>query len=292
MFIINNGFKPGFGLNSDFYSFGFSQYNKGERINSWRFDNFSTSIFMPLTIKNNFLFKTGFQYELFRFKQDVVVDSVLHAFNEFEDYGNFYFSFNHDSRDKVSFTTRGQLVEFKFKHVLPFSDKWNDFLSNASIMYLKYNYYASISKKMVLKSGLFFGYTFSDFLERNKSAEGSGSTIPAVQHLFGFGGLNPVNYVESHLPFTGFQFVERLGVHAGKISTAFQYNFYPKLYVTLMADVGFNEMEIESINDIQGLLGYGAKLSYESFVGPIEFSVMSSNIDTSVSSFINIGFWF
>lgn len=292
MFIINNGFKPGFGLETDFYNFDFSQYKNGEKINSWQFDSYMVGAFMPLTIQNNFLFKTGFQYELFRFKQDIIVDPDLEAYNKFADYGNFYFSFNHDSRDRVNFTRKGQFVEFKFKHVFPFSNQWSDVLTNASIMYLKYNAYVSLSDKIVIKPGLFLGYTFSKQLEADETGGSPLERTSAVQHMFGFGGLNPVNYVESHVPFTGMQFVEQMGLYAGIASLKIEYQFLPKLYTTLMSDFGINETNIDNIDNIKGLFGYGVKLSYNSFIGPIEFSVMSSNIDTSVSTFLNIGFWF
>ena len=292
MFIINNGFKPGFGLETDFNSVGFSEYSSGEKVNSWRFDNLNASAFIPINFNNDYLFKAGFQYEYFRFKQDVVVDTELDAYNKFASYGNLYFSYNHDSRDKVDFTKRGKLVEFKFKHVFPFSNQWHDLLSNASIMYLKYNSYISISNNLVLDTELFGAYTFSKDLEESSNSTGFGQQIPAVQHLFAFGGLNPTNYMESHIPFTGIHYIERLGAYAGKAALKLQYNFYPKLYITLMADLGFNEIKIDKLNDINVLFGYGAKLSYDSFIGPIELSIMSSNIDTSVSSFLNIGFWF
>jgi len=292
MFIINNGFKPGFGLETDFNSFGVSQYKSGEKVNSWHFDNFNASVFVPVKIKNNFLLKAGFQYEVFRFKQDVVLDSDLEAFNKFADYGNLFFSYNHDSRDRVYFTKRGRLTEFKFKHVFSFSDQWIDVFSNASLMYFKYNHYTSISDKLVFNTGLFVGYTFSKYLKENSNSLGFGYQIPAVQHLFAFGVLNPSNYMESHIPFIGFNFIERMGANAGKVSLNLQYNLYPKLYVSLMTDAGFNEMKINKLDDIDLLLGFGAKISYNSFIGPVEFSVMSSNIDTSVSCFLNIGFGF
>ncbi|NOR74741.1 MAG: hypothetical protein GQ525_06240 [Draconibacterium sp.] len=291
MFFINNGIKPGFGMEADFYSFGFSEYKNGDKVNSWDFDNYSLSAFMPMTIKNNYLFKAGFQYEYFRFKQDIVLDPDLDAYGEFADYGNLFISFNHDSRDRVYFSKKGQQVELKFKYVFPFSDQWSDLLSNGSIIYLKYNWYASISEKLVFETGIFAGYTFSKKDAAN-TYEGFDVRIPAVQHLFGFGGLNPVNYVEGFVPFTGLQFVERFGLYAGKISTNFHYNFYPKLFASVMADIGFNETNIDQIENIKMLFGYGAKLSYDSFIGPIEFSLMSSNIDTSVFGYINIGFWF
>ena len=59
-----------------------------------------------------------------------------------------------------------------------------------------------------------------------------------------------------------------------------------------MADIGFIETSLENIDEIKMLFGYGAKLGYDSFIGPIEFSLMSSNIDTPISGYINIGFWF
>lgn len=294
LFIVNNGFKPGFGFETDFYTLGFKQYDNGEKINSWRFNNFNTAVFMPLTIHNNYMFKLGFQYEVFQFKQDVVVDPELDAYSDYADYGNFFLSFNHDSRDKVNFTTKGQFIEFKAKHIIPFSPKWKENFWNGTILYLKYNYNYKVSPQIVFKPGLFLGYTFANKSDGTSSGDSLGldTRIPAVQHLFGFGGLNPSNYNESHIPFTGLKFIDGIGMYAGKLSVDFQYNFYRKLYATSMVDFGFTEMDISDFNEIQWLLGYGLKLGYESFIGPVEFSLMSSNADTSLSLFFNIGFWF
>jgi len=40
------------------------------------------------------------------------------------------------------------------------------------------------------------------------------------------------------------------------------------------------------------MLGFGATASYDSFVGPIELSIMGSNINPFPSFFVNIGFSF
>ena len=287
MFIINNGFKPGFGLETDFYSFHFSEYINGDKTNGWKFENYSAGAFMPMTIKNNYLFKVGFQYELFKFKQDVVYDPDLEKYNKYASYGNLYCSFNHDSRDKINFTETGQFVELKFKYIFPFSNEWKDILANGSILYFKYNRSIRIANKLVYRPRVFLGYTFTN---SEKSGEVE-NRIPSVQHLLGFGGQNTTNYVEGFVPFTGLKFVERLGLYAGMVSTNFQYEFLPKLYATAMFDMGVNETVID-LDNMKLLVGYGAKVSYNSFVGPIEFSLMSSNIDRSVIGFLNLGFWF
>lgn len=293
MFIVNNGIKPGFGMEADFYSLNFPQYENGERINKWDFDNFSLSAFMPMTINNDYLFKLGATYELFRFKQEVPVDPGLEAYKKFASYGNLYVSFNRDTRNSVSFATKGQLAELKLEHVFPFSDQWNDVMSNGTIISFHSNWYVSIAKKLVYQPELFLGYTFSNkimpFIEADN---GLNRTVPTVQHLFGFGGNNPNNYVPSHVSFTGMKYLEKLGMYAGKLSTNFQYNFYSKLYITAMADVGMLEDHIGTFNDVDFLIGYGGKISYDSFVGPIELTMASSNVDTSLNVFVNIGYWF
>lgn len=295
MFIINNGLKPGFGMEADFYSLNFPEYENGDRINKWDFDSYSLSAFVPITFKNDYMFKAGMEYELFRFKQEVVVDTALAGYDEFTGYGNLFASFNHDSRDNTHFTTKGHLVELKFEHVFPFSDKWNDVMSNGTILSARYNTYVSITDKLIYKPEVFFGYTFSDTKIDPYAEEGSyevNQKYATVQHLFGFGGTNPNNYVDSHVSFTGFKYLERLGLYAGKLSTNFEYNFYKKLYASLLTDVGILEDDISDFGEIDVLFGYGAKFSYNSAVGPVELTFASSNIDTSLNVFFNLGFWF
>lgn len=294
MFIINNGFKPGFGLEADLYALSFPEYEKGDKVNKWDFDMLSFAAFMPLTIKNNYLIRTGFQYELFRFKQDVVVDPEYEAYNKFADYGNLFFTFQHDSRNKVDYATKGQFVQFQIKHVFPFSDQWSDVMSNGTILSMQYNWYLSLGEKLVYKPQLFAGYTFTE--KNGPYSEPSLSNIsrrvPAVQHMFGFGGIGSNNYVPGHVSFTGFNYLERMGMFAGKVTTDFEYNIYPKIYASLMADVGFLENDVSDFSNVKVLVGYGAKLSYNSFIGPVDFILSSSNIDTSINMFVNVGFWF
>ena len=42
-----------------------------------------------------------------------------------------------------------------------------------------------------------------------------------------------------------------MGIYAAKFSTNFEYNFYPKLYATLMADVGIVETYLDNFDQIQ-----------------------------------------
>jgi len=71
-----------------------------------------------------------------------------------------------------------------------------------------------------------------------------------------------------------------------------QYNIIPKLYFTIRADLGANEWYLADIfKSGNAIVGYGGTVSYNSFIGPVELSVMGSNIH-GISAFVNLGFWF
>lgn len=293
MFIVNNGYKPGIGMELDFYRMSFPLYHEDNKINTWRFETFNGSIFLPLSIKNNFFFRIGIEYELFRFRQDVVIDSTLENYSGWKDYGNIFMKFNFDNRNKVHFPTKGRHIELSLNHVLPFSEEWKNFVANSTILSFSYSTNFSLSDKFVIRPGLYWGYTliksepsvspYADDVEGN---------ISPVQHLFGFGGQTSNNYVDNHIPFAGLRFIERLGIYAGKFSLNLQYNYYPKLYITLMGDVGFNEFIRNEIKYDNLLVGGGVEVGYDSFIGPVRLALLKSNISALPMVSFNIGYWF
>lgn len=277
MLIINNGFKPGFGVELDFYSFDFSTYDNGEKSNNWQFDNFSASIFTPMVLENKTLFKLGIKYDYFKYGQDVVIDTTKETAGKFIEYGEAFLSLDIDNRDKHYFSTQGICFEFKAKYVSPLKDMFTSDGSNNYYFYFKLNYNKKISNKIVFKPGAFAGYSIQD-KER----------IP--KQLFGLGGQSKANYIDGFVPFTGLRFIEEFGLYSGVVRTHFQYNFLPNFYATAMGDMGIAENELKNINIDYLLYGYGLKLSYDSFIGPIEFSVMGSNRAKNANFFLSIGY--
>ena len=59
-----------------------------------------------------------------------------------------------------------------------------------------------------------------------------------------------------------------------------------------MFDVGQNEFTLDEFFLYENImLGYGLKASYNSFIGPVEGSIMWSNMMPGATFFLNIGFW-
>jgi hypothetical protein len=148
------------------------------------------------------------------------------------------------------------------------------------VAFLKYEFNYLFARRFVLRPGLFLGSTLSS------------KNDPPPQHWFGFGGLNPKQYIPTSVPFTGVQFIQQFGYHAAVFRLDLQYNFFKKMYVTLLMDGGSNQQDIEDIFKGENFIfGYGAALSYDSFIGPLEITLMSSNLNSKPMLFLNLGFW-
>ena len=281
-YMLDNGKQPGIGAKLEYYSFRFDTYEKDSKTNKIIFTNYKASAFLNYSLANLLNFRGGFEYEYFRFKQDVPTDTVIEKYSNFSSYGNFFATFSIDSRNRAYFPTTGSRSELHFEYVMPFSENWSqDLFTSSFILYWKYDLNIHFAPRFVFRPGFFIGSTLSS------------ENRPPLQHYFGFGGLNPSQYVSTFVPFTGLQFIQRFGYHAAVLRMKLQYNFYKKLYLTFLFDGGSVEMDFGDLYQPKNFIaGYGATVGYDSFIGPLELTLMGSNINSKPMLFLNIGFWF
>jgi NTE family protein len=281
-YILDNGLEPGIGVKAEIYSFKFKMYEKDTNKNEINFTNYKASAFINYSLKNLLNFRGGFDYEYFRFNQDVIIDWELEEYNEFSSYGSFFITFSADSRNKAYFPTRGSKSELRFEYVMPLSKNWSkDIFTSSFILFWKYEFNRPIGSKVAIRPGLFIGSTIS------------AENRPPWQHRFGLGGLNPSQYISSFIPFTGLHFIQKFGLHAAVVRMKLQYNFYKKLYITFLCDAGSSEIDFNEVYQPENfMIGYGATVSYDSFIGPLEVTLMGSNMNKSPLLFLNLGFWF
>lgn len=281
LYLLSNGPKPGFGVDLDMYDFKFSYYDKATKITDIKMANIRASVFYTSIFRNLYSFRAGFEYEYFRFKQAIVVSPEFVPFENFKSYGNVFFSFRADTRNKEYYATNGFESELVVRYCMTLSDGWVDSVfTNSLVVSGKFDYNAPLSGKLTLKPAIFAGFT----LQQDE---------PPIQHWFGAGGLNEINYISNFVPFTGVKFVQKLGLYSAIGRMKLQYNIFKKLYFTLRADVGAVEETTKELFNVKNtMVGYGATASYDSFIGPVEFTVMASNINPGISFFVNVGFSF
>lgn len=297
LYMKDNGGKPGYGGNIDIYYFGWNEYTSTSNPNSQTgrifFTNYTASLFANSILKNKYNFRIGGTYEYFRFKsktEGVVQDSV----SNFNSYGDLFVSFNADSRDRAYFSTKGVKSELKAVYVMPLSKDWvKSAFANSVVLWLNFEQGIPVAPKITLKPGIFLGATITKNYPYYSDESPSSFNRSPVQHWFYMGGQAQSSYLPTFQSFSGVQFVQKYGLYQAIIRMKAQYNFYDKMYFTLEGDIGSNEWYLKDIFQGENLVvGYGGTASYDSFIGPIEFSIMGSNIYRGASFFISLGFWF
>ncbi len=294
LYIIDNGPKPGFGAKIEFYSFGFDDFIKDKAVDRITYTNYKASVFLRSILRNDISFRVGGNFEYFRLKSDIN-NPGLEAYSDFNAFGNIYFAFNADTRDKSYFATKGAVSELRVEYVTPITKEWvSELLNNSLVFWFNYDQSIPLSKKFVFRPGIFLGGTYVKGLPYSSDIPFSVSGFPSapLQHWFYMGGLTPNNFVHGFRDFVGVKFSQKYGMYQAILRAKLQYNFLPKLYVTVRADFGASEWFLADMFNADNLIfGYGATFSYNSFIGPVELSVMGSNIH-GISAFVNLGFWF
>jgi len=293
LYMKDNGAKPGYGAKIEIYSFGFNDYDGPDLIGRITFTNFKASVFGRSILKNRFSFRIGGNFEYFRFKSKLKSENI-DSISNYNSYGNLYFAFNSDTRNRSYLSTKGSVSELRVEYVTPFSKNWvQDFFSNSLVFWLNYDQNIPLGKRWTFRPGVFLGGTYVRGLPVSSDKPHLDFKLSPAQHWFYMGGLTSKNYVHGFQQFTGVKFMQKYGQYMAVIRAKFQYNFYKKLYLTFRGDVGSTEWYVADIIDpVNLVVGYGATASYDSFIGPVELTVMGSNIYPGVSFFINIGFWF
>ena len=276
------GGQGSFGASAEYYTFKIDTYNKSVKTNRLNLTDYKGSTFFNYNFRNMVNLKAGFEYEYFRFRQDIVIDSAYLPFENFSSYGNIFISLKADTRDRICYPRTGIKASLRIEYVMPFSKNWSqELFSNSAIINLKFEDNIPLSRRFVLQPGLFAGAMLNN------------TGTPPIQHTFGLGGLTSDNYIESFVPFTGLQFVQEFGYYSLVGRLKLQCNVYKKLYLNLRGDAGGNELSFSGLFAQRNfLVGYGVTAGYDSFIGPMELSVMSSNINPGVMVFLNLGYWF
>jgi NTE family protein len=282
LFLVENGRSPGLGVKVDMYSFGFDTYDGEVKSDKVTFTNFSGSVFMNATVKNIYNFRVGFQYDYLRFKMKYDTSDLAELINDYNSYGNAFVSFRSDTYDNRLYPRKGFRSALVAKYVFPMSKGWvSDIFGPSLILYFNYDQAIPLGRKFSLRPGTFLGATIR------------GEKMTPLQDLFTFGGLNTSNYIENYQAFTGVKFSQQGGSFAAILKLKLQYQLAKKHYLILRCDMGSSTEYIDELfKQDTFMIGYGLTYSYNSFIGPLELTLMSSNQKKNLQAFVNIGYWF
>jgi NTE family protein len=111
-------------------------------------------------------------------------------------------------------------------------------------------------------------------------------------YQFYLGGMNQM-HSKGLLPFTGLDFMQINSKVITGIGANFQVNFWRNNYAVIRINAGSSAWSHADLFQTgTGLLGFGITLGNNSIIGPIEITLMASNVHHDLLSYFNIGYWF
>ena len=273
-FMIRSRLVPDFGLKVQAHSIGIYAYENDKRISSYNFKDITTDLFLQANLSNNDVIALG-----------TVGDytSIKNNFNYSDNqelasyYSNFYLLFKNDSYDQAFYPKRGSRIftEVKFVKGLSEDVKSQNGFFVASV---RANMVIPLSDRVSLSESIFAGTTLGD-------------SIP-VHYQFLVGGMGGAN-LRGLIPFVGMDFMQRANKHALVGRMDLQWEMWNDNYLIFRTNIGKVTPRLTDLwvwSDV--VFGYGVSFGYKSPIGPMEFSLMTSNKNPGISTFINIGFWF
>lgn len=277
LYLVDRGFSPGFGLRATTFRLKINQYSQGKVTEVYNIVQSKADAFFHINYKNSLQFRTGTEFEYIKIQSDIDPEQTV----DYTPYLNIFAEWKLDTYDKTYFPEKGIKMHTKLKYISTINEAWaNNIFSNALVASVRYSHNFYVARNHVFRAGFDAGVTFRD-------------DPPPPQHWFVLGGQTTTNYFDGIFSFTGLRFVEEMGLNTVNLKLLWQYQIYPKFYVIGQWDLGLINDSVERLFDSKDIIsGFGVTFGYDSFIGPVELSLMGSNQSNGVSNYINIGFWF
>lgn len=275
----NRGLLPSFVFAAKWSSFSFIDYLNGkDKVGQYRFSNLIFDLYLQSISKRTVALGAGMQIELSSLRNDIGIDFGVDNSSYTQNYFNFFTFLKVDRWDDSFFPHRGGKVNINAVFVTHFLKGGNlNFGEKATILSAEYDKAIPLAPRWTFRPRVNLGLSF-----------GKGVYL---SQLFLLGGQGN-HYLPGMISFTGLNIGQLSGEQLLSGRMRLQYNFYKKHYLTSTLDVAnIKDNKSELFDFESSAIGYGLTYGYNSFIGPIELSIMGSNF-RGVSGYLNIGFWF
>lgn len=189
-------------------------------------------------------------------------------------YTNYYTYIHLNTLDDPNYATDGSRlnVELKLLH----DHKLSEF---QKILFVDFENVFSLSSLSTVSMNL-----------RGRTFFNDNSFVP-YQNFWG--GMNKSNYLDYHIPFVGAKWVQGMNETMAVARMDFRQELFRNNYLIFTGNYGRYSRNVEEIiKNAEQIWGGGITYSYNSLIGPIEATLMHSNIVKKPMIYISIGYKF
>ena len=274
-----------FGVDMSIYSLSIGQYDDRKMTNSDSIQDNKLDIYTLLVPNLKNQFRLGAVADLVHMR-DLLGDNGLSG--NYNLYSYLYLNYYYENLDAPSFARHGWRINMTGKMVffngvaddVTMAGLSNEGIQSSFITYVDVLKMIPVGSKSAIKFELEGGMKI-------------GTAEAPMFYQFMVGGQSQMKYLDNILVFSGLDFTSKIIDHIAVNKIAWQWNFYKSLYSTLHIDYGYLSDTYNNWFDPNSfVIGYGLSLGVDTMLGPVEVNMMGSNINSGVTGFINVGYWF
>lgn len=275
-YFIDRGYIPTAGVRFRANRFDLRIYQDLKALTELIYTDFSLNFYLQSTIRDALAVGGGLQIEGVDISESL---DIIGLDNTYQNYFNYYGFLDFDSFDDSDYPSSGTRFNMRGRVISRFEEFEGQYEPSSVLdatFSQAFHLGGHFSATATLVGGATIGPGFSnDF---------------AYNIYLGSAGKDYINYI---FPFIGYRYMELVGRNVLTARADFYFEFYEDHFLILRGNIGklqptFNELFSSDIL----LDGYGITYSYNSLVGPLEFTVMGSSNHGNIYSYLSLGFWF
>ncbi|SDW24784.1 NTE family protein [Lutibacter oricola] len=287
-YFIDNGFYTSFGIKSRYNRFNANILFDSENVNkiNLEYEDFTTQVYLQTVFNRRFAIGAGVEHKRLKVYTETV-STVENNIGSAEE-GKFYFDksdylngigyIKFDSYDKEYFQKKGAYLDAEFRWYWASSDHNNNFEPFSQ-----------------LKGKIGFAHTVFDKLTLQFNSE-AGVTIGNNDNVvlqYGVGGYE-ANYINTLIPFYGYELGELNDNSFLKSAFTLRYEFLPKNYFSATANYARVEDDVFDKGSLfdNTKSGYMVGYGLDTFLGPVEINYTWSPDHNENYWYFNVGYWF
>ena len=272
IYFVDRGAIPTLGVRGQFNTFRTQLFEAGRPSNFINYFEAGGDLFIQSIINKSFLVTGGVQTEYFNLiptqpNDPLIRDHLL--------YFNYFGQIQFDNLNQIFKPQKGSKFEFAAR-VLSRTERYEVFIKPTTVlsgMFLQSFGYGRVGVNLTLQSTVSFG---------------SNQFFPYRIFMGSFGN----NYFQHIYKFAGYRFLELSGRQNVVARGEFFFKTTSNQYITFTYNVGKIGEEVSDLITNLILDGFAVTYSFNTLIGPLEFTLMQNNTTTRTLGYVSVGYWF
>jgi len=250
-------------------------YSENQRTTAYNFSDLSAGVQLLFSPSNNNAFGAGINGDYSLMK--IYIGEITGDVKSEDLYLTYRIFYERDTYNEDYFPTSGGKFRFEGTYHKGLSKDIRQLKGFPGVTF-RSNFAVSSVDRWSLHTGVDAGAIF-------------GINVP-LHYMMRMGGA-PNKHLYNHFTFMGMHFLQKYNENAWVAHLNNQVRLWNNIYLIFRTNIGKTEHDLSELITLKNfLVGCGVSVQYNTVVGPLGFTVSTSNVTKTVLGAFNFGFWF